>query len=65
MKETFGILAVIAVISFALISIWYGIEENDVRNSRTGFSAGYCAALGGEVLNPNTCNVNGKVVVIP
>ncbi len=28
------------------------------------YANGYCAALGGERLNDETCNVDGKVVVI-
>jgi hypothetical protein len=31
----------------------------------TAYAEGYCTALGGVMLNDETCNVDGKVVTIP
>ena len=34
------------------------------HDARTNYADGYCTALGGTVLNSETCNVNGAVVAI-
>lgn len=64
MKESFdiGIAVIIGVMLIAIgIMIGGSLESN---TGPTKYADGYCAALGGERLNDETCNVNGKVVEV-
>lgn len=65
MKDGFEIaFAVIIALFVMAIGIMIGgsLESN---TGPTKYANGYCTALGGERINDETCNVDGKVVVIP
>ena len=65
MKDGFEVAFAVII---ALFVMAIGIMIGGSLESATGptkYADGYCAALGGERLNDETCNVDGKVVVIP
>ena len=56
--------AALAVVGVFALGITIGGALESTKRP-TNYANGYCAALGGERLNDETCNVDGKVVVIP
>lgn len=58
------VVTFLLIVSFAAVIIKFGIEEGDTQ-TRELWGQGYCAALNGEWLNVDTCNVDGRVVAIP
>ena len=52
----------IAMILLLVISATFTITQ--AVNTPHDYARGYCTALGGTVLNNETCDVDGKVIVI-
>ena len=69
------LMIVVVVAAFVATVAWIGQSMTDSERAEReaqqkigyaeGYTSGYCSALGGTVLNDESCNVNGKVVVIP
>lgn len=49
-------------IGIGVLFVLFGLAVGDVEMAGTN---GYCAALNGEAITYNVCNVDGKVVQIP
>lgn len=61
MKDIWSTLAVaVFMVSAVGLPSWAMYQGG----SEKGYTSGYCAALGGTVLNSGACNVNGTVVEV-
>lgn len=57
-------LMLAVVTAFGVMAVRSNIQ-NEATADRATWGHGYCAALSGEWLNPDACNVDGTVVTIP
>jgi uncharacterized membrane protein YhaH (DUF805 family) len=59
-----GLIALLVIVTVVGVQFLVADPMRDTAK-RTTWSHGYCAALGGEWLTVDVCNVDGKVVTIP
>jgi hypothetical protein len=57
--------AMVAIVIAVLIPVGFVAMKADANADFSQWSKGYCAAIGGESITDEVCNVDGKVVTIP